>query len=53
VNCRIEPQKLKGQTYTAVEMELQNTLSAAPPTPTERKNAAVGWPMLFMLLVAS
>jgi hypothetical protein len=21
VNCRIEPQKLKGQTYTAVEME--------------------------------
>ena len=23
VNCRIEPQKLKGQTYTAVEMELR------------------------------
>ena len=22
MNCRIEPQKLKGQTYTAVEMEL-------------------------------
>jgi hypothetical protein len=53
VNCRIEPQKLKGQTYTAVEMERREYFVGRASDADGAKNAAVGWLMLFMLLVAS